>query len=129
MREALLTSFAGAGSRLRVLIATTAFGMGVDCKDIYRVIHWGLPREIEEYVQETGRAGRDGHKSQAILMYGSVRRDVSLKMKDYGQNSAYCRRDILFSDFMYSVDKDSVVGCQCCDVCACALACRCKECC
>ena len=42
---------------LRLLTATTAFGMGVDCRNI---IHLGLPREVENYVQETGRAGRDG---------------------------------------------------------------------
>ena len=48
------------GSTLRLVIATTAFGMGVDCKDIRRVTHWGYPSDKEQYIQETGRAGRDG---------------------------------------------------------------------
>ncbi len=98
----------------------------MDCKDIYRVFHWSPPREIEEYVQETGRAGRDGHRSQAILIYGNVHKTVSSRMKDYGENSVCCRREMLFSDFMFSVDKDSVAGCQCCDVCA--MVCRHEEC-
>ena len=43
--------------KLRLVIATTAYGMGVDCPDIKRIIHWGSPYTIEEYVQGTGHAG------------------------------------------------------------------------
>ena len=47
-------------STLRVVIATTAFGLSVDCSDVRQVVSFGLPRDIESYIQETGRAGRDG---------------------------------------------------------------------
>ena len=45
-------------SCLRVLICTNAFGMGIDCKAVHNVVHWGPPEEIEAYVQEVGRGGR-----------------------------------------------------------------------
>ena len=111
MREQLLTSFSDSGHPLRLLIATTAFGMGVDCRDIRRIIHWGPPREIEDYVQETGRAGRDGLDSYAILMFG-VRTPVSARMKDYAENKTVCRRKNLFSDFMLCSDTRSSCPCM-----------------
>jgi len=54
IREALLKEFCKYNIRLRLLIATTAFGMGVDCPDIEIVTNWGCPNTIEELVQETG---------------------------------------------------------------------------
>lgn len=64
-------------SVLRILIATTAFGMGIDCIDIRRVIHWGYPTDLESYVQETGRAGRDEEQSEAILISGGKKKVCS----------------------------------------------------
>ena len=58
-KEQVLSAFCTANGVLRVVIATTAFGMGVDCSDIRHVIHWGATSTLEQYVQETGRAGRD----------------------------------------------------------------------
>ena len=56
-------------SSLRVVIGTIAFGMGINCPDIREVIHWGVSDDVEMYIQETGRAGRDSHHSHCILMY------------------------------------------------------------
>ena len=48
-------------------MATIAFGMGVDCKGVCRTIHFGPSKNIESYIQETGRAGRDGKQSVAFI--------------------------------------------------------------
>ena len=47
-------------SQLRIAIATVAFGMGIDCLDVHEIIHFGPPDNVESYIQETGRAGRNG---------------------------------------------------------------------
>ena len=51
-----------------MVIATTAYGLGIDCLDVRHVINFGLPSDIESYVQETGRAGRDSLPSLATLV-------------------------------------------------------------
>ncbi|MDR2051847.1 MAG: RecQ family ATP-dependent DNA helicase [Treponema sp.] len=111
-----------------VLVATCAFGMGVDKSDIRTVIHRDCPPSVEAYLQEAGRAGRDGLQSKAVLLWGpedevSIRRTKSdagkkrlRELLDYARDAARCRREALLKMLNYEGDTASPET-LCCDVC------------
>jgi ATP-dependent DNA helicase RecQ len=111
-----------------VLLATCAYGMGVDKADIRTVIHRDCPPSVEAYLQESGRAGRDGRPAKAILLWGPdderarrrAKRDADkLRLEAllaYGRNTAACRREALLALLDYRGDAGKPES-DCCDVC------------
>ena len=125
MKEKVLASFSVPNGKLRVVVATTAFSMGIDCPDIHQIIHYGSPSSPEDYVQEIGRAGRDNIQSKAILMFGKLR-NVGESMRKYGENKTQCRQQMLYKQFICHVHEQIIPMCVCCDICA--EYCNCDRC-
>ena len=128
VQESIVASFSTSNSLLRIVICTIAFGMGIDCVDVCQIIHWGPPADLESYVQECGRAGRNCQPANALLFWKKAdfksQRTACKDMKDYCTNTVMCRRAMLMAYFDSTFDH--IIGCSCCDICA--LNCECTSC-
>jgi len=117
---------------LKVVVATVAFGMGIDKSNVRFVVHYDMPKSIESYYQETGRAGRDGLPADALLLFGYGDIAISRGLIENGGNaeqnrielhklncmagfaeSQTCRRRVLLGYFGDRLEKD----CGNCDIC------------
>ena len=128
--QSIVSSFTDLDGVLRVVFATTAFSIRLDSPNIRKVIYWKPPNDVEEYVQETGRSGRDGECTIAVLYYGKsdgYSDKLSAEMKHYINNSVVCQRELLMSTFgdPSQVPKPSKLH-LCCDICA--KRCQCGHC-
>ena len=120
VKKNILTNFTVVNGVCRVVIATIAFGMGLDSPDVRTALHWGPSADIESYVQESGRIGRDGQRALAKLLYTRdlASKFVSDSMKAYCTNpDKLCRRELLFKQFDYYSKYEGLLH-DCCDVCA-----------
>ena len=117
---------------IQIIVATIAFGMGIDKPNVRFVIHYDLPKSIEGYYQETGRAGRDGLPSRALLLYrlgdmalvrGLIEKnnnELQRRIETHKLNAMVsfaeaqtCRRQVLLNYF----DEKLAEPCGYCDIC------------
>ena len=104
--------------QLRVIVATIAFGMGIDCSDVREVVHVGAPDNIDFYIQETCRAGHDGQAALALLLVINSRGDISRKKQFWIiVIMKQCRRDKLIENMESYEHVGMGSKCLCCDIC------------
>ncbi|XP_031553779.1 mediator of RNA polymerase II transcription subunit 34-like [Actinia tenebrosa] len=124
VKEHIIENMAKDDGHLRVVICTVAFGMGINCRKVRQIVHFGPSKTVEQYVPECGRAGRDGLPSSCILLFnGLLSAHCDRDMKAYVQQEG-CSSIWLMSHLESKVASNSLLH-KCCG--QCAMKCRCSD--
>lgn len=128
VKDNICSNYQNPDGNIRVVLSSTSFSMGLDVKGVDYVIHYGPANDIDEYVQETGRAGRDfTRKCHAILIKHKRclnNQNISKEMKDYVKKNS-CRRNSILQFFGFST-LETYPTHECCDVCLACCKCSCS---
>lgn len=119
--------------RCKIIVATNAFGMGIDKPNVRFVLHWQLPSDLESYYQEAGRAGRDGEESECILLFDASDLHIQRYLIEQGQGDdsrkavqsaklhammSYCRTDQCLQQYIVDYfGEHAVESCGKCSSC------------
>ncbi|XP_070551713.1 ATP-dependent DNA helicase Q1-like [Ptychodera flava] len=130
MKSKVVSGMGEADGDLRLLYATEAYSMGTDAPDIQNIIHIGVPTTLETYIQEIGRAGRNGQQAAATLYFNQSDVAVNVpgmtsEMRQFCQLQT-CRREFICSHFSCQFDQALILMHNCCDICE--KKCNCTEC-
>ena len=128
-KEVVLESLVKTDGVVRIVFATIALGMGIDLRDVNTIIHYGAPRNLEDYFQESGRGGRSGDPAKSVIYWKpkdcpshkkieNIHDQETAAVRRYVENISECRRYQLLTYFdpgFSRVDSESMA---CCDVCS-----------
>ena len=130
MKKNILKSFTQSDGLVRIIVATVAFGMGLDSPNVHHIIHWRPPDDLEQYVQETGYGGRDGANAKCVLYFSpkdlGAKHHVTAGMTTYCENTVECCRVLLMRQFTEEIVGNPTHLHLCYDVCA--TVCTCSDC-
>lgn len=131
VKKTVETEFCKENGTVRVVFCTIAFGMGVNVKGGNVVIHLGPSGGLDDYLQESGRVGRDKANAHAILLKYkgcTCSRNITKQMKEYVRNTTECRRVLLLKPFVSNPQPNAMLH-SCCDICAgkCKCLCICPD--
>lgn len=121
MKEHIVKELCKSDSKLRIVYATVALGMGLDAPHVRHVVHFKPPTSLERYFQETGRAGRDQQQAKAIMYFNNTdirsnRPGITESMITFCKNESECLRDFMLTYFGHHapIDRDRS---NCCSIC------------
>ena len=130
IKDIVMRSLVDPGGNIRVVFATVALGMGVNLANVNTVVHYGAPRSLEDYFQESGRGGRTGGQAFSTVYWcckdAPKYRDVSdhrrhevVLVRSYLENNSICRRKQLMDYFVEHLSDTCTTAIPlCCDVCS-----------
>ena len=128
-KDVVLKSLQNPEGNVRVVFATIALGMGINLKSVNTIIHYGAPRSLEDYFQESGRGGRSGEPAKSIVYWKpkdcpmrknltKIHDQETAAVRRYVENCSECRRDQLLKYFDPMLAKVGMDSSSCCDVCS-----------